>query len=809
MSSGGDAALVDAHAKIEEMASKVHELTIKTSTADEMLKDTQRLLRGTEAKSSKLETEKLAMSAEAEAVRVALTEALDEINMKSEENMSLGDQVRGLVKNVSEAKAQLTDALESLDITKSENMTLGQKVAELVSAMENAKKAAADALAKATGGGSAEDAATIAQLRAECRQLESSRGELNASLEEATAEAERAAEMHETRCKAKVEEMAARMRAEADARDNGTEMEGQLSRLLAEKKNLEDELLKMSERASALDEERSTALAECESLRERLANMPSGGGGNEEQLAEMRAHYEKQMSASEQKHDEATRELKKARSEMDTSRTSLANALAELDIKIDENMTLGEHVRALVAAAEDTKRDAKKQVDSVQVNLQNALKDLGITTTENKTLKQYIEELMQAVKEARLAASDTAALEQLEEQVTSLQRTLHAKVEEARALGGRVKSLTAELARVELLNEKLTDEGDEARQETGAAKAAGASALSALKAKLTIVIEKLEAEVAHHKRENRALLAELHSSQSTLTDALGSVGTLTGSNLSLSDQVHALVSHTRRTAETLRFMTSEFEQTIDTMEAALVAKQAADAELERTTDEAEMRLHQVQQGAKKDREVLISAALRSLEIMRTRVDAAASSSGMQQTHSESRSQQQDAPTGADAPTGGMRQWQPKVETTSGFGPKGKHRWGQPPDAQAMLNSLIMEQTSQTAPPIRRNWRGRTVSHDEVYGYTPTSHALVSPRLVRRPGTMHRTPFADAVAVAERARIVLGEDPRFADVERCGRLPMLNKMPSPTPAFETLPPANSPTGQFVPGHSPMKIRRGMD
>ena len=65
-----------ASAKNVELTEKVHELTVKLNTSDELAKTTQKLLRASEAKASTLEAAKERLEGESQSVAVALKEAM-------------------------------------------------------------------------------------------------------------------------------------------------------------------------------------------------------------------------------------------------------------------------------------------------------------------------------------------------------------------------------------------------------------------------------------------------------------------------------------------------------------------------------------------------------------------------------------------------------------------------------------------------------------------------------------------------------------------------------------------------------------
>ena len=429
----------------------------------------------------------------------------------------------------------------------------------------------------------------------------------------------------------------------------------------------------------------------------------------------------------------------------------LAKALKALGVSVEEKQGTAERLDALVAVAIASREERL----SVQSDLQRTLKDLGITLEENKSLKEYVAELSQAAKESKLEA------EVVKEQLAALKQGMSAKDSDTNMLTERVASLHAECEECRAINEELADELDAARQQVAAAASSGATTTAALKAQMHLAIEKLESEAAQLRRDNAEHREDLITCQATLTDALSEVDTLFGDKRGLKEQVNALVSKYKTARATLRYLMTELQRSIDVMESALKAKDAVDVKLERVTGEAEVRVQRVQHDARQERAVLVSAALKSLEILRAHV--AASSSGLMLGTTQPASQPPNLstaqlqampppqpPPSAHAslpPTAGYhggaidgseeprRQWQPKGELSgsSGITFKSKHRWGVPPEPHAILTSMWHEANAQAAGPIRgprsltATPRGTHHSYHPDYhpdGYSPTAQALI-------------------------------------------------------------------------------------
>ena len=648
---------------------------------------------------------------------------------------------------------------------------------------------------------------TQAQLNAEKQETERLQLEcetLSSTLSISTAEAERAAAMREVECKKEVAEMATRMRLEVDeaerrAKERGSTpsqgrgvAEAAAERLRAEnvalasaKEKVEAELL------DAMDKLR-TANAESALLRNELDDiktaMESAGGASSVELLKVKKdlsqktallkeaseevrRLEVEKAAAQEAMQTALQELnitvdknrtlaeqvkdlveasEAARKQVSDSKAALEQALTELNIVADKNRTLAEQVRALVGAAEE----AKRQVDEAKNELRKALQDLGVTMGENTTLRQQVDELFQVAKSYREDADGELMV--LREKLSATAEELSAKSADFERLDDHNRLCRQELDHREHMIQRLTYELEQAKQDKDRLVSEMVHAHAGVKARMGVDIERLEHEIAQCKRDNQSHRAELGQSTNMLSDALGSLGVLTTDKQGLSEQVNLLVVKYKSMRSTVRILTVELEKMLETITAALQAKDSFSAKLERMQGEVEGKLQRVHEGARQERTVLVNAALRSLDLLRGQLAAVSNenrlgtetmsnTTQLQQTLVSTMQGQRQATvsaTFASAPPAEKRQWQPKATEAQGHPFKGKHRWGVAPEPLATQE--IFEQASRAAPTRRA---GRTLVASARAGAGP---APLSPRLPRTADT-GTTPFAEALAMGEIAQ----------------------------------------------------------
>ena len=113
--------------------------------------------------------------------------------------------------------------------------------------------------------------------------------------------------------------------------------------------------------------------------------------------------------------------------------------------------------------------------------------------------------------------------------------------------------------------------------------------------------------------ERRTMQAELEAVRSNLDEALGSIGCLTSDKRKLSEQVLELVAKFKQTQ-------AELEKANKDASLAKNLKDLADAERARIQAEADAHVKKIQDESIRERTMLVQAALRSLQELRTRAE---------------------------------------------------------------------------------------------------------------------------------------------------------------------------------------------
>lgn len=907
MNAGGDTALQDALAQVEELSNKLHEMSVKQNAADDLLKDSHHKLRQAEDQAAWLEKRSADMATDAEAVRAALVEAENEIKL-SNKDARLSEMTRALVKSMTDGKRQLQEAMAALDATTQENtalkeqeqnlkeqqqtikaqavekeLTLKEQIEQLLNAVESAKAQSAQAVEAALKEAqAARDEAAVARtqtavetvappqhmhkrpptpppalrpptppppppppvgaseaesltlLQKQYGEIQEQCIELASSLAEVTVGMERTKTMRESDCREHLSDLLARLRGEADERGKKPAhvmVEAQVKRLLAEtaslsaaRDRLNEQLTMMGEQLSELNADRDRLDAALRAGMKPAETPKVEREMSDAQLQKLKDEMEAVQQQLIRELGEVKGEANAMRSEVQDGRTCLAAGLRRLGLPVDASKVLSDWVALIVEKA----AIESGRMESAERELKGALQDLGLKTEENKTLREYVHELSEVAKNAK------AELKLAHEEHEKAIRSLGGQQNDIKVLKDLVTALEAKCASSKEANVQLADELEAVKQSAQKAAQQASVATAAVRANLGLQIAQLEHEIAQLRGSSRSYHSDLVSCKALLSDALSEVDTLSSSNMGLGDQVKSLVSKYKACRAILRLMTAELEQALHVMEAALRAKNEAGEELERVETEAEAKMLQIKQGARQERAVLVNAALRSLEILRGHV--ATSQAGMfgamQPVHQHSPAilasttnappqhvlspgkllqppptaelQPRGAIDGLDAET---RQWQPRAELPSGayLGSKGRHRWGIPPEAPALLTSLI--ESSAQSPRHQRAHHQQL--HESAHGNAlsppfsvpsgasdhnvrlPTNlQALVSPRrrrdrdsatgvslrvqrVLKDGSSTHasvethvsQTPFSDAVANAERARLAHARAVRDANQER--------------------------------------------
>ena len=532
LSSGGDELLREAHAKQEELQTKINGLTVSNKSVEEKLMSVEKLLKASEAKAAKIEAES------AERIETAEHEA------------------QTLREEAETAKAQLDDAMKDLEGTKSENKTLGEQVGELVSAYNTAKASASD-LAK-----------RLEELeKGKIGELEEMVSNLMGKLREAAAEAERASLMHAEECKRLTAEMAGRLKKEIEAAQRGEReaAEAQLERLLGE-------LRSMGEKHAELEGEIRGVLDKLRKKEEEMDAVREEMRRKEAAAALAGASSGEELLVLKEKLGAMTAELQSVKSE-------LHNTMSNLDIKIDENMSLGEQVRRLIQDYEQAKSD----ITNGKQQLQAALADLNFTKDENMTLGEQIRKLVNEYE----AAKNEMALSQ--SQLADALKEVGVLSTDKRSLSEQVRDLLGKFEELKKAN-----------------------------------------------IEGIALKKEIAEIKKTLREALGSIHTLSNDKRTLAEQVNDLLANYKQAKDSL----DQAEREIESLRRA---GEQFKQERARILNEANSRIERIRDESIRERNQLVQAALKSLNELRTHVQYTASGVRVSQPLNDSDNEDEAAP----------------------------------------------------------------------------------------------------------------------------------------------------------------------
>ena len=512
-------------------------------------------------------------------------------------------------------KAELDNMLKDLDLTKNENQTLGEQIKELVDAFNTAK----GELEEARNGSMATDS--------KIRELEDRAETLFNQLAEAAAEAERASMMHAEECKVLTEQMAGRLRNELERARRGEReaAEEQLNRLLADMRVMGASAAESDEQ---LDEARrglAASQAENSTLKETMAKlrkeMAASGAGAAEELLEAKA------------------EIAKLNAEAAAVQAELSNALADLNLKAEENQTLGSQVSQLIEQYEAAKRDIAES----KASLESTLSDLNITRTENMTLGEQIKQIVTQLEDARKEISDSKA--SLETALADLNIT-------------RTENMTLGEQIAQLVNQY-----EEAKNELATSNLKVQNALSeigmlvdtkrTLSEQLKELLLKFD-ELRQASMDGMALKRQLADIQRQLDEAMSSVGTLSTDKSNLAEQLKGLLDDYKTAMEEQKKMRGQLTEALSSIGALssersqlfddkshlseqlsdfINAYKKARSEMlaaQNAQNSTEEQIRRVQQQSQRERQVLVQTALRSLHEMRNHLTHTASGVRMQQ-----------------------------------------------------------------------------------------------------------------------------------------------------------------------------------
>ena len=119
--------------------------------------------------------------------------------------------------------------------------------------------------------------------------------------------------------------------------------------------------------------------------------------------------------------------------------------------------------------------------------------------------------------------------------------------------------------------------------------------------------------------EIRELRDEVERSHATLDTALRSVGSLTHDKKTLAQQVAELVGRYERNRDTLSYLLVQLQLHVAAVEDAVHAREEATGELERLASESKETVRALEESARQERDAIVKAALRSLQLLRSHV----------------------------------------------------------------------------------------------------------------------------------------------------------------------------------------------
>ena len=717
--------LKEAHEKQEELQKQLNGLTIQNQSTTETLKTTQKLLRAEEGKVKKLEKDCVKWEEDAKQATAQLNNALRDLEGFKDENKSLGERINDLVRAFEDAK-RTRDELQG---------ALAAKDAEHQGAL-----AAKDAEHQATlDSAGAAGATKIKELEQQLKAAEDERTYLMGKLQEAQSEAERASVMHAEECRRLTQTLAAKLKQEIlDAQKGEREAaEAQLARLLADLKamgearsrdeqtisQLRSEIAKREEMLNAKIEEfdafkvKATkgSNADLFRAREQVAQLQEEiaavKGDLHKTLSDLNIKTEENMTLGE-KVQQLVHKYEQAEADIAQSKGALTKALADLNLTTEENLTLGEQVKRLVQQHDDAKHDIK----SSKAMLESALSDLNLSKDQNKTLGQQIKDLVSQFQEARREIADSKASLQAALGDLQLSNAMN------RSLDARNKTLGEQI-------KDMIDEFNAARSEVSDCRGLLEDALAQLNVQLPVEkplaghlsdllnriqelkdarsvqarrLEKAKQEIERSHKECEELKREIKKIRHALADAMASIGALNSQvadlkldKVDLAAQIKDFVRRYKMTTEELGKASKELSVAVSAMDAAIQEKDIV-------TSKAYEKVKEIKEESARERNYLVNSALTSMQALRSHMTYTLSGVRVQQPAEDEADDQLS-----------FISWKPP------------QRWGTAPNASSSRqrnsrskNALMVRLVTPKVPPLS----ARPV---------PTSSPPTSPRTQRR------------------------------------------------------------------------------
>ena len=313
--------------------------------------------------------------------------------------------------------------------------------------------------------------------------------------------------------------------------------EGSLERANAQVTKLKADEAEAKQQLSEALKDLKITTNEKQTLGEKVQELVAAFEESQKRCAELQTELDQGDSSKAKKIEALEFECEQLRSEIQTSKDTLEQVMADLNMKTDENMTLAEQVKSLVDQYENAKADIEKCLNEVQESqetLSTALSDLGQTKQENKSLGDQVRELVAQYEAALKEIRDSKAT--LEDALQDLDMTRtdlnHARMEKM-TLGEKVAELVAqfEAAKKEIAQSK--DVLSEALRDLSATNGELVNEKSKTKT--------LGQQVGELLGQFDLMRREMSQSGSALQEALADLNLTKGKNQTLGQQVRELI----------------------------------------------------------------------------------------------------------------------------------------------------------------------------------------------------------------------------------------------------------------------------
>ena len=579
---GGDTALQEAHEQLEQLGLRYSGLQMTAKQAEETLRVTQRLLHIAEDKVAALESEKAKLREQETAsyqqfdttrqelarARVDVERSEGECAILRESNFKLSDQVEELELELEEAQSERDEIMHERDEAKAEACRQEEQNGEL--------------------------RREVGELRQEATELrEALERSRRRPMEQPVAEAS-----PPPPSSSESQTVARLRRKSQELFEETRELSSELDQLL----NMLAEAASETERASMMrDPESAKELLRRVSVRlreEAMAKLRSEREESSTQLTRLLGELRTTTAAKaaiESELDESEEARTSIENEMERLQQAHAAELAERDKALKamsdardaalKAAMMAADGRALLAAQAELKQLSGEE-GVLRSEFTNALKELDVQVAANTTLGEHLRAIVTS------SEITTKERDDLRERLK--------RAEDAAFNGDRdaPEALKAALEAKQLLELRLAA-AEEQLAKARADLMASERALGEWKTSLE-----------SWRDEAKRVQAELLDCRSALDEAMRSVTLLSHDKASLGDQVRDLIARYRAAEATLAKTSKELSYVSFAMERSQAAFDALSVS-------AEHKMHALQETAQKERKILVSAALRSLQQLRT------------------------------------------------------------------------------------------------------------------------------------------------------------------------------------------------